>query len=103
MKRHFKRGPEETHSLDPYEVRKARSSFTRNATIGVQLNDWGTHAQISSGDFVPVMPDIKINIEFIGEWENKEKMDTDMSECIKKVMDTYQNHISGNLLSSSQN
>ena len=32
--------------------------------------------------------------------ESKEKMDADMNDCINKLVETYQHHISGGLLSS---
>jgi len=81
------------------KAHKAYSMFTRNAHITVQLNDFGTHARNMNGDIDCVAPDIKLSAEIIGEWESKEKMDADMNDCINKLVETYQHHISGGLLS----
>lgn len=90
--------PKETHTLGPAEPRKARSSYTRNARIFIQLNDWCTHARNMNGDFDCVLPDVKMTVDFIGVWDSKEKMDSDLDACIKKLLETYRAHISGELL-----
>lgn len=91
--------PKETCTLEPAEPRRAQSMYTRSAKVIVQLNNWATHARNSDGDFDCVLPDMKMTVDFIGIWDSKEKMDSDFSACIKKLTETYQAQISGNLLS----
>lgn len=91
--------PKETHTLESKERRKAQSMYTRSARVIVRLNDWCTHARNSEGDIVCVLPDVKITVDFIGIWEDKEKMDSDFAACIEKLTETYRNNISGNLFS----
>lgn len=47
-----------------------------------------------AGDYVPAEPVITITAYFDGEWENDNQLCADMQECINKLQEAFDAHIS---------
>lgn len=68
--------------------------FEKKAKISVKSDCYVGTAMNQNGDFVPALPQITITAEFNGEWEDTEKLNADMEDCISKLQDAFYKHLS---------
>ena len=67
----------------------------RHNKITVNSDGFVGKARNAAGNYVPAVPEITITADFYGEWEDDDQLYADMQECIEKLQEAFDAHVSG--------
>lgn len=72
----------------------SESTYQVKSTIRVFSNDDTGLARTRHGDYVQAVPRITLTAEFDGKWSSKASMDSDLHECLDRLLLTYDRRMS---------
>ena len=72
----------------------SESTYQVKSTIRVFSNDDTGLARTRHGDYVQAVPQITLTAEFDGKWSSKASMDSDLHECLDRLLLTYDRRMS---------
>lgn len=70
------------------------STYQVKSTINVFSRDCTGLARTGHGDYIQAVPRITLTAEFDGKWSSKASMDSDLHECLDRLLLTYDRRMS---------